>query len=85
MGYHSQMEKCYELGLPLYLSQSTRSIVRVISQNHYQNMSAADVHSTIRGCHILVSGVSTETLEFNEVGLQALRGLDAAVRIHGES
>jgi hypothetical protein len=83
--FHRQMEKCYEHGLPRCIAHSPQSILQVISQGSYQRMSVADVHSTIRRRHILVRDVSTEVLEFNEVGLQALRSLDACVRIQGES
>jgi len=63
----------YEQGLPLHLSDPTRSALAVMSEAEFKKMEADEVQKLLRTKHILISDCAdNESLNFDEQGMRTL-------------
>ena len=72
-------------GQPRYLQEESFSSVKVIPYTQYKTMSTMEIQLMLRTWHLLITGMPTEVLEFDESGLQELTNLDSKVCIQGVS
>jgi hypothetical protein len=71
-------------GNPRYLEEGYMSSVEVIPYEQYRKMSTAEVQNKLRLRHLVITGMDTEEVEFDESGLQELTNLESKVHIQGE-
>jgi hypothetical protein len=71
-------------GKPRYLEEGYFSSVQVIPYEKYKAMSTAEVQGCLRLHHLVITGMPTEVVEFDESGLQALTNLESKVHFHGK-
>ena len=69
---------------PSYLADPNTSSIEVIAYDRYKEMSAAEIQGCLRERHMVITGMPTEPVEFDEFGLQELTNLDTKIHIHGE-
>jgi hypothetical protein len=75
--------KLYKCGQPRYISDPDNSVLWIIPHDQFKKLPVREVQNLLAGCHIVVTGVPTETLAFDEDGLESLQGLDATTEIQG--
>jgi hypothetical protein len=71
-------------GNPRYLEEGNCSSVQVITHDRYKAMSTSEVQDRLRLHHLVITGMPTEAVEFDETGLQELTNLESKVHIQGE-
>lgn len=73
-----------ESGNPRYLEEGCVSTVEVIPYEKYRVMTTSEVQNRLRYRHLVITGMDTEEVKFDESGLQELTNLESKVHIQGE-
>lgn len=73
-----------EQGKPRYLDEHLQSSIKLVSYEKYRTMTTQEVQGYLRYRHLLITGMPTEAVEFDEAGLQELTNLQSKVHFHGE-
>ena len=73
-----------------YLTEPNSSFIKVIKYTDYKAMSAKMVQDVLRNQHIVITEypieliVPTDTVKFDEAGLQLLKNLEAHIQFQGK-
>ena len=73
----------YEDGIPIHLSNPMDSAIAVISDEHFQSMSASEIQYVLRYKHILITDCADQGLQFNRDGLRTLCSPKDTIEVHG--
>ena len=80
---------CYQLegnfSLPYHcLSDKDQSVLHVISEGEFNDLSISTVQSLLRSKHLLLMGCAFPTVQFDHSGLQSTKPLAAVISIDGD-
>lgn len=76
----------YQDGLPLHLSDSTRSAITVISATDFECKSAGEIQEILRTKHILISDCEEDKdFKFDKAGLDTLCLSTHPIQVQGTS
>ncbi|KAF8803042.1 hypothetical protein BYT27DRAFT_7110523 [Phlegmacium glaucopus] len=79
----TRIEKDYhESGLPLYLAEPSRSMIKIMTLEEFNRRSAKELQDLHASHHLLVTGYPEPTFGFDEVGLETLASPMQAFAIH---
>jgi alpha-D-ribose 1-methylphosphonate 5-phosphate C-P lyase len=87
---YKRVVKNYIDDKPRYLTDPESSFVKVIKYTDYKAMSVKMVQDVLRNQHIVITDypieliVPTDTVEFDEAGLQLLKNLEAHIQFQGQ-
>jgi len=73
----------YEEGYPIHLSNPLDSAITVMSESHFQTLSASDVQYLLRYKHILIRDCAAQGLQFDKDGLRTLCSPKDTIEVHG--
>lgn len=74
----------YEGGLPLHLTDPSRSAIKTMSESEYLTMSSKEIQDVLRHKHILISDCAFQQLEFDADGLRTLCPPWQTIEVQGE-
>ena len=82
MAFKDLVKSCdADSGLPRYLDG--QSSIEVIDNAEYLKLSIPQIQEKLRLRHLVITGRPTETVDFDESGLQVLTNLDSKVQFQG--
>jgi len=73
----------YENGYPIHLSNPMGSAIAVMSESHFQMLSASEIQYILRYKHILISDCAAQGLKFDMEGLRTLCSPKDTIEVHG--
>ena len=59
-------------------------MVEVLTYERYQEMSTSELQDKLRYWHLVITGMPTEEVQFDESGLQVLTNWDSSVHMQGD-
>jgi hypothetical protein len=74
----------YEDGYPIHLTNRSKSAISVMSERHFQMLSASEVQEILRCKHILISDCAAQGLQFDRDGLRTLCNPKDTIEVHGK-
>jgi hypothetical protein len=69
--------------LPLHVARPSESVFRILSNADYESKSPQEIQDLLRQKHIIVTGIPSHPMKFDEDGLETLKALDATIDIQG--
>jgi hypothetical protein len=80
------IESCYQDEFPLpyhCLSEKNQTVLHVISEGEFHNLSISTVQSLLRSKHLLLVDCTFPTVLFDNSGLQSTKPLTTVISIDG--
>lgn len=71
-------------GLPLHVSDPQKSAFFVMTEGEFKSSTIEEIQDIFQHKHILVTGMHSETLQFDSRGLSSLTRLSTVTHIQGE-
>jgi hypothetical protein len=83
--FYEAVQAGFVKGLPRHVAEPSTSAFYIVTEAEFNKWSVKDFQGIFRKQHILVTEMSTSTLEFNEEGLSTLNRITNITDIQGMS